>query len=232
MGGSDRTTPPLAPWPDWSKGATLIVAGGPSLRQSDIEALRPAVRRTVVINNSHELAPWADTIYAADWQWWECYGERVTIADRWTLWPTLHGVNEALSIKQAEVIRRFGLNAIDSENGKGLGRKRVHWGGHSGYQAINLAYLFGARTILLLGYDMQMVDSRTHWHGDHPTGMKTVNPQALRTWAERMKPLEYQLRRAGVSVVNASRSTALTFQRKSVEECVQWLVKSDGCEAA
>ncbi|HCZ48509.1 MAG TPA: hypothetical protein DCZ11_05850, partial [Gammaproteobacteria bacterium] len=48
---------------------------------------------------------------------------------------------------------------------------RIHQGGNSGYQALNLAVLLGAERVILLGYDMH----GGHWHGRH--GGRLNNPE-------------------------------------------------------
>lgn len=41
-------------------------------------------------------------------------------------------------------------------------------GADTGYAAINLAYLAGAKDIILAGFDMGFRGERTHWHRGHP----------------------------------------------------------------
>ena len=50
----------------------------------------------------------------------------------------------------------WGINQLKSVAQPGLSRTQgvIHQGKNSGYQALNLAYLLGAKRILLLGYDM------------------------------------------------------------------------------
>ena len=46
----------------------------------------------------------------------------------------------------------------------GLGRDRLGWNANTGASAINLALLFGANPIYLLGFDMQMRNGRANFH--------------------------------------------------------------------
>lgn len=84
---------------------------------------------------------------------------------------------------------------------------------NSGYQAINLAYQFGAAKIILIGYDMQHTGGKTHWHGDHPKGL--TNAQGIEGWRKCFTPLAEDLAAIGVDVVNCSNETALTCFRRS-----------------
>jgi hypothetical protein len=116
--------------------------------------------------------------------------------------------------------RDYGLNWIRGEGTQGLGRKSVHFGGHSGFQAVNLAYLWGARRIVLLGFDLQCgPGGRSHWFGDHPPDQGFHNPKRFDHWVRAMAPLARDLADQGVTVINASRATALQcFQRQPIEQ--------------
>lgn len=92
-------------------------------------------------------------------------------------------------------------------------------GSNSGYQVINLAAQFGARRIILLGYDFKRTGGKSHWHGDHPRPLGNLGN--LRMWCEHMGLLARDLAAAGIDVVNASRETALTcFRRMPLEDAL------------
>jgi hypothetical protein len=92
-------------------------------------------------------------------------------------------------------------------------------GGNSGYQAINLLYLLGYTTIILLGYDMQMQGKRGHWHPDHPGGLANPSQATFKNWRRSFEVLGGKLKKAGVTVLNATRETALdSFKRVRLED--------------
>lgn len=160
-----------------------------------------------MINTSFKLAPWADYLYACDEAWWTKYhGEALKefSGEFWT---------------QDERARRLErMHHVHGERRSGLCRQKgkIHFGGNSGYQAINLAYHFGATRMILLGYDMQRTGGRSHWHGDHPSGLSRHSP--LEDWVVQFRSLAADLKHDGIGVVNASRETALTcFERKDLE---------------
>jgi hypothetical protein len=82
----------------------------------------------------------------------------------------------------------------------------IGWCGNSGFGALNLAVQFGARRIILVGFDMR-VDRGAHWHSDHPI----VNPTLLgiERWRRLVDAVAPQLTGLGVRVVNASLDSAL-----------------------
>ena len=91
-------------------------------------------------------------------------------------------------------------------------------GRNSGYQAINIAVLAGARRILLLGYDMRFIDGRQHWFGNHPI----KNHEAEFTgYAKRFRTMVEPLEKLGVEVVNCSPGSAIdAFPRAELSEAL------------
>lgn len=117
--------------------------------------------------------------------------------------------------REAAVAKLHGLRVIDGEDKPGLGRERLHYGGNSGYQAINLAYLWGARQILLLGFDMHKAE-KAHFFGDHPGRLNAGTNYAQ--FLPYFEPLARDLAAEGVRVINCTRTTALQcFERAPLE---------------
>lgn len=143
--------------------------------------------------------------YAADARWWRVYGGEAERACEGELWTCAD--------------RMVALNRIEAVEGRGLCDRpgRIHAGLNSGFQAIGLAYMWGAARIVLLGYDMQRgPNGESHHHGDHEGGLPNLG--TLHEWAREMVDLAIDLRRRGVDVINASRRTALTcFERMPIE---------------
>jgi len=109
-----------------------------------------------------------------------------------------------------------GITAIPGAHNNGLGKDRIHYGSNSGYQAINLAFLMGAKLIYLLGYDMGRTGGKSHWFGSHPAGLCEGNYEQL---VPRFTKLATDLAREGVEVVNLSRATNLQcFKRSTIED--------------
>lgn len=96
---------------------------------------------------------------------------------------------------------------------------RIHTGKNSGYQALGLAYLFGATRVVLLGYDFSVGPrGERHWHGDHPKGLGNGGESRYTTWAREMTKLADDLALTDCKVLNASRRTALKcFRRVTLE---------------
>lgn len=105
-------------------------------------------------------------LYACDGQWWEVYYRDVKQSFKGECWTQ----DKAAALK-------YDLYWIEGDQhaaGFSLDPKRIHCGRNSGYQAINLAILMGAKRIILLGFDMGH-SGRRHWFGDHPDRLRNVD---------------------------------------------------------
>lgn len=206
-GTTVRVTDYLGSVPQCWPGETVVcLASGPSLTRDDVEYCRGKAR-TIVVNSTLQIAPWADVFFASDGRVW-----------RW---------NEA-AIRAFQGMK-FSLDPVAAEYGGmilrnggvcGLSRdpRAVCTGYNSGYMAVNVAVLLGAARILLLGYDMQQGPSgESHWHGDHVNKAQPPYADCVRAFRTMVEPLKA----AGVEVVNCTRSSALTmFDRADLREAL------------
>ena len=175
--------------PDWSDRPCVIVASGPSARV-DLGAIRGKAR-VVTVNSSVRLCPWADALYAADVAWWRANGP---------LWRGFDGLKIG---RQASV-----KGVCPDARAFPAGSSR-----NSGHQAIDVARMFGARRVCLVGFDLSD-EGGTHWHGDHKRNPKPGN---LAAWARHLDAAAYP----DVVVV---RETALrAYPVLEWKEAVEWL---------
>lgn len=166
--------------------------------------------RVIAINDAHRLAPWADVLYSSDQRWYQHY-EGV---------PGF--VGEKYGIRPLRVPPEWRVTVLENTGIDGVERAPtgLRNGRNSGFAAINLAVHFGAKRVLLLGYDMGVPPGKkSHWFGEHPERIRTSSPYPtfLAAFASMVDPL----RRLGVTVINCSRETALeTFPRQPLEEAL------------
>lgn len=199
----------------WDKA--IIVASGPSLTKEDCELLKDTGWKIIAVNNSWELVPFADVLFACDTAWWNVHMPKVKEEFKGECWTTARRAREI-----------HPLNFMPSEDNPGLNTTgRVNLGGNSGYQAINLAYTFGARTIFMLGLDCKPNDQgKAHWFGQHGRGLS--QKQNFSKWRERFPKLAKDLEKHKVITYNLSRDTALTcFPRMSLEQAIQQFSHKD-----
>jgi hypothetical protein len=174
----------------------VCIGGGPSLTPEDVDYCRGKAR-VIAINDAFKLAPWADVLYACDGQWW---GWHKGV-------PDFKGLKYGITLKPHQ--RDFGVGILKQTADFGLEKNPsgLRTGKNSGYQAMNLAVHLGARTIILLGYDMQVGPNKeTHWFGDHPVKTLAIRfPNYVKSFTTIVEPLKA----IGVTVWNCSRQTAL-----------------------
>lgn len=88
----------------------------------------------------------------------------------------------------------------------------VGWGGNGGFQALNLVVQFGARKIILVGYDMTLIRG-AHWHGRHQ-GLNNPSQSGVDKWRARLDAQATVLRRKGIDVIIGSPNSSLTNYRR------------------
>lgn len=174
---------------------------------------------TIVVNRTWELLPTADVLYAADHQFYEVHIAGIRPHFKGELWTQDKG--KIARQRWGDVARSWGLHVVTSVGGAGLhpDPQTVYQHGNSGAQAICLAVLFGARRIVLSGFDMQRTAGQYHWHGKHDESLSNGNPTSFIRHFETLAP---ELAGAGVIALNCSRATALTcFLRADLAETLR-----------
>jgi len=197
----------------WAERPAVVIAPGPSLTADDVSLVMEARRadkvRVVSVSNAWKVThAFADAFYAADRRYWKQYfGSMVAIGV-----PVDHMVTCC-----SQSASTHGIARVRCANRPGLGLKELHSGGNSGYMSINLAFLYGARKIILLGFDNQLgPQGAKHFDGDHP--LPLVQAMPFSEWYHRYDAMAKDLITAGAEVVNCSRATSLTcFVRNNLE---------------
>jgi hypothetical protein len=201
----------------WAGSTVVCIASGPSLTAEDVAYVlarkneNPHVR-VIAVNREFESAPWADVCYGADFDFWYAYiasfREKFKGGEAWTM-----------SVPAKE---RFGINCIGRFGGDGYSivPGTISTGGNSGYQAVHLAAYWGAKKIVMLGYDMQRTGGKEHHYGIHAHGLR--NGRNFPFWIRRFTPLLRDLKNMGIEVLNCTRKTALTSVPRTALDKVPW----------
>lgn len=152
----------------------VLFATGPSLTKEVIEMVRPyhtnGKVRTFGCNDTYSVIDFLDVHYACDEQWWNYHGVKVlqTLPKNCHMWT-----------QDRRSHNKYHINHIDGEPEVGLwvaDRKKIHYGSNSGFQQLNLAYHYGIRKFLLVGYNMGPINGKGHFFGDHPSEIRRVSP--------------------------------------------------------
>lgn len=203
-------TPPT-PWPvprEWPGGVCLIVCSGESAGVK-AAAIRQFRGRVIAVKHGVLLRPDADVFFMS--------GEMTsTIArellPKWTPigQPGHYAIVRGRSTPDLpEIFKRVTRSKIHGE----LCDRPDHVSGRdTGTSAINLAYLFGATTILLVGYDMA---------GGHFCPHPLQNPPAdhFVRHTEFLHQLDADAKRKGIRIVNCgdAKSRVTAFERQPLE---------------
>jgi hypothetical protein len=191
---------------DWSGQTCVIAASGPSLTHEQLQVAR-YTHPLIVTNATFRLAPWADVIFGIDFMFWRSYADELRKAALMhKCWTCDSAAAERWQLKYMRNIAR-----------DGLGKRELCTGGNSGYAAINLAYLFGCRRILLIGFDMREgPNGEKHWHPDHPS--PCVQKHQFEEWLHKFTKLAADLKAEGCEVINCTPGSALdVFPRSTLE---------------
>jgi hypothetical protein len=194
--------------PDW--GEVCLVGGGPSLRGFPFERLKG--RTVVAINDAMLYLPWAAAVFSIDLRWMENRVAELAgfAGEKYLAIPEGHPGFPVLGATWLRRLPRYGFSD-DPE--------AIVCAGNGGYGALNLAYLKGARTIYLLGYDF--CHSSVRWHRGYDW-QGAGNDRMYDKWAKRFIDALPYLKAKGVCVYNASLGSRITaFPKISLEDLIQ-----------
>jgi hypothetical protein len=159
------------------------------------------------------LCPWADAVYGCDGPWWSARNGL----------PEFAGIKLAHDTGVCATYRD--LNKIEiAEHGHRLLFDQpgtVGNGYNSGFQSLNIALQFGARRVLLVGFDMQG-GGELHWYGRNDwKGARNPGPPNFMRWRDAFEGACPELKRRHVEVINASPDSALVcFPHMSIEDAL------------
>lgn len=89
------------------------------------------------------------------------------------------------------------------------GTHQIGWGKNSGFQAINLAARFGAKDLVLVGFDFNL-ERGVHWHGSHRPPLTNPRFGTVDEWRAILDGQADNLQDLGIKIWNASDGSRLT----------------------
>ena len=109
--------------------------------------------------------------------------------------------------KDIKILKNTGKSGLE------LDSTAIRHGNNSGYAAMNLAYHLGAKRIVLLGFDMQNIAGKSHFHEGYPT-RTTKNEVYGRSMIPLFASIVKPLKEKKIEVINACPNSALKFFKK------------------
>lgn len=213
-------------FPDWTGEACAIIATGPSARrEKSLAELRGRLRVIAIKEAAVDLAPWADVAYGCDGAWWAYRrglpgfrGVKVTwegsgAASRFA---DVHAVRIPEAPRSKPGDRKYVDRILTAVPGV------IGSGNNSGFQALNLAVQFGAKRIVLIGFDL----AGKHYYGRNEWP-RAGNPDERRfdVWRSCFAENAPVLKVLGVEVVNASQGSTLScFRHMPLDQVIkEWV---------
>lgn len=201
--------------PRWSD-VCVVAASGPSLNEATARACSGFP--VLAVNDAWRLFPSAEVLYACDGSWWDVHGGVPAFnGERWS------SQGDRAHNDKRVVAERYGLQLVRGRDEEGFSTDPdvIHYGDNSGFQGVNLALHFmGWRgRVVLVGFDMRMVDGSRHFFGEHPQGLRQTGP-GYSIWPQKFARAAALLP-AGIEIVNATPGSALTcFPMMKLEEAI------------
>lgn len=196
----------------------MLLGGGPSLTLEQVAKVRVAHHaRCIAINNSYLLANWADICYFADSTWWLTHRARQEFIDFAGQKCSIQDSMAKIEDDNVHILKNRDYPSHGS--GLSLDPEAIVTGRNSAYQALNLAVLAGAKTIILLGVDGRPAkDGRSHWHEGHP---RPTPQAAYEEYRRAFSAAENEITAAGVRVINASPGSAVdSFEKMELTQAL------------
>lgn len=195
----------------------VMLGTGPSVTPEQLAAVAASGLPVFGCNNTYQVVE-LTALLSCNPEWWDYYWPRdarlrAGAFDKWT-W------DQATADK-------YGLRHIRGEWGDGLSTTPgvIHYGHSSGYQLLGLAYHYGVREMLLVGYDLryprgydgrrQIAGGDRHYFGEYPAELQHwtkfgIGPDGellgLLGCYRTIRPADYGLR-----IINCSPGSALDF---------------------
>lgn len=203
---------------EWDQATAYVVAGGPSVTWQNTELLRG--RNVIAVNSSYLRVPFAAFLFFGDKRWWDEHSKpkKPGQPDKLTASGFKGRIVTTCKSTRPEP-RRLYVAKVAHTRGLSNDPSAVAFGRTSTHGAINLAFLLGAKRIVLLGVDMcPALDGRSHHHPEHPW---PVRPGCWDEQMETMKHLVKPLRERGVEVINTSSVSKVPWwPKRRLEDCL------------
>jgi len=193
--------------PIWDNARAYIIGGGPSVNDLDPEVLRG--KHVVAVNNAYTVIPWADVLYFMDCEWYNWNKEKIL---------SFAGL-KITTCKKLDKIPGFLSLQHGIRNGVDMRPEFLSRGASSGQGAMNVAIKLGAKELVLIGFDMRVVDGVHNFHNDH--GRKVPASIYLDQHAKSLKYMVPIAESLGIKIVNCTQDSAIDFI--SIEPLEKWL---------
>lgn len=176
-----------------------------------------AGKPTIGVNLSGLIGPVIDVLYFRDCNFYDDYRARIK-------WDFKGGLRYSSCTKQELGSEVTVLNSPNKGKSVTTGITTepgaVCWNYDSGAAAINLAVQFGAKKIVLIGYDMSLgPNGEQRWHGEHQKSDNRATGQPFKRMLPSYRNVAKDAKQLGVEIVNANPWSKIdVFPRMNLKE--------------
>jgi len=187
----------------WPNSVIFIVGGGPSIPDYDLNLIRGKYP-TIGCNLAFLDFTWIDVIYFGDCKVHTWVSGKSKYRRQFDEYQGLK-VSSCPDTRDDPRIKTL----FRVHKGIVKDRRSIGWNQNTGLSAINLAVHFGARKVILLGFDMKLSkDGRMNYHDYHLA--KVNHPvDTLKKHINYSKFVAADVEKLGIEVINATPGSAL-----------------------
>jgi hypothetical protein len=213
----------------WKDGTCIIIGGGTSLidqfnipaevvekvytGREDISVYSPYLslihkEHVIAVNMAYKLGDWVDVLFFGDDGFWKTKKEEIL---------NFNGLRVSF---ESEKIRdtRVKLVARNPRKKQGITfepKGVLSWNFNSGAAAINLAIQFGAKRIILLGFDMQLdQNNNQHWHKVYTSPLSVIK-ESMKKHLQGFPVIAKDIEGTGIEIINCSPNSSIQCFRKA-----------------
>jgi|SRR5262245_8895058 len=199
-------------WCDWRGQCGAVIGSGPSAKTAGVDKLQGRCR-VIAVNDSYQLAPWADVLYSCDLAWWQHHKGAPQFKGQKLTW-------DRLALHYFKDLRRIEIEQVASDELLVERPSYIGAGGNSGFQAFNLLIQFGANPVLLIGIDCNL-EHGPHWHGRHPVPLSNPLESNVTRWRKAFDGAAARVAALGIEVINCSPTSKLTaYPKMTIDEAL------------
>jgi len=220
----------------WKDGTCVIIGGGTSLIDQfnipaevvekvytgveDASVYSPYLslihnQHVIAVNMSYQLGAWIDVLFFGDDGFWKTKHDEII---------AFQGLRVSF---ESEKIRdsRVKLLARNSRKKQGITfdpKGLLSWNFNSGAAEINLAIQFGAKRIILLGFDMYLdASNNQHWHKVYTSPLNVIK-ESMKKHLRGFPVIAKDIEGTGIEIINCSpNSTIQCFRKANIWEVLK-----------
>lgn len=221
--------------PLWKGETVFIIGGGSSLKNFDYSPLKG--EKVIGTNRAFILGDWVQVCLMGDLDFWKeevnrkplrifkgmkfCMSKQACMTD-----PSLIYIRKNSDV---EGLAYDGFSLCWHSPKSPLNPNEWLAGGNTGVAAVNLAYLLGAKRIVLLGFDMYKgLEGENNWHNVHKN---LPSDEKLFRQALRFKVPAQELSERGIKVINTNPLSKIPYFKKvGFSAFMEWYRKEPKCK--